>query len=308
VNRAAAGVFVALWALLGSAGAVGAQQAGGPGFVDPCTDSSADWCLESDEPAEVGAPTDPGNGGGPGQPAPECGWANVPESTVPLPTSSRPYILTNGRPPEGLEVVWQGWCYDADAPGFQYFRGPFRWLPVGEPVPVLTPEDVAAEAYDRLQGRMPDPAVVTNPAPGVDAVVGVPVFVTVTNWQSQLVETDDLLGDLVTVQARPVAVVEPGEPDAPAVTCDGPGRGYDPAAGDLWAQAASPGACTATYHRRTGVDGRPDEWASVVTVRWSIQWWSESGGGGEFPDVSRSVAIPRGVDEVQTVVVDGGGG
>lgn len=307
MNRTAASLVIVVCALGSWAAPAGAQQSGGPGYVDPCTDSTADWCLDRDVSADPNAPSDPGGGGGGGgEPAPECGWVNVPESTVPQPSSSRPYILTNGRPPEGLEVVWQGWCYDPNA-GFQYFRGPFRWLPVGEPAPALTLDDVAAAAYERLEGRLPDPVVVTNPAVGVDAVVDVPVFVTVTNWQPQLVETDDLLGDLVTVQATPVVVVEPGEPGAPAVTCDGQGRVYDPAGGDLWEQAVAPGACTYTHQRRTGVDGRPAEWASTITVRWSIDWSSESGDGGTFPEVNRSVAVPRGVDEVQAVVVDGSG-
>ena len=294
-------MLVAIWPT-----AALAQTNGPPEQANPCDLALMDWCLDREEPGggtapPTSTPGDPGPGG-----EPTCGWVAVPAEVVPSPTSSRPYELTNGRPPEGLEVVWQGWCYDPGPDAPQDFRGPFRWLPAGEPVPTLTLEDVAGDAYERLEGRMPEPVVVTSPPAGTDAVVDVPVFVQVTNWQAELVETGDLLGDGVTVRATPVVVFESGEPGSAPVVCDGPGRAYDPAAGDLWDQAAAPGSCTVTYRQRTGVEGRPTAWSSVVTVRWSIEWSSESGGRGVFPDVSRPLAIARGVDEVRSVVVSGG--
>jgi len=294
-------VLTALWP-----GVAAAQTGESPGGISPCDVAPADWCLDREEPGQGSAPptSAPDSPGPDGEPP--CGWVNVPAEIVPPPSSSRPYVLTNGRPPEGFEVVWQGWCYDAAPDAPQDFRGPFRWFPDTERAPTLTLEDIAADAYERLEGRMPEPTVVTSPPAGVDAVVDVPVFVQVTNWQPELVETGDLLGDAVTVRATPVVVFESGEPGAEPVVCNGPGRAYDPAAGDLWDQAVAPGACTYTYRQRTGAEDRPAQWSSVVTVRWSIEWWSESGDGGEFPEVPRPLAIARGVDEVRSVVVSGG--
>lgn len=275
--------------------------------IDECLDRASHWCLEQGESGGGGPVSTPPSGGRPTGERP-CGWVTVPADVVPPATTSRPVILTNGRPPEGEDVIWQGWCYK-QRPGspVYYFQGPFRWLPVGDPAAVVTLEDVAADAYEAIQGRMPEPTVVTSPPAGVDAVVDVPVFLTVTNWQVELVETGDLLGDVVTVRATPALVFSPAESGAEAVVCSGPGRVYDAALGDLWAQAAAPDACTYTYRHRTGVDGRPVEWPSVLTVRWSISWTSESGDGGVFPVVDRSEPIPRGVGEVQAVVVPGSG-
>ncbi|MGH9211741.1 MAG: hypothetical protein ACRD2C_13805 [Acidimicrobiales bacterium] len=225
----------------------------------------------------------------------------IPAEVVPPENSTRPAIFANGRPPEGLEVVWQGWCYtEAFAANF---RGPFRWLPADGADPV-TAADVAAAAYERLRGRLPEPVVVTSPPVGTEAIVDVPVFVTVTNWQGALVEQGPLLGDTVTVTATPEVVLSPAEPGAGARVCAGPGNSYDPAAGDLWVQAAQPGACTHTYLRRTGVEGRPDQWPSTVTVRWSIRWSATSGETGTFAVVNQVVSLPRAVGEVQAVLVD----
>lgn len=273
---------------------------------DECSDPTADWCLEDDSPSSPTPGEEPSNGDGSSD-EPPCGWVTIPASVVPPETSSRPYILTNGRPPEGLEVVWQGWCYRANGTSPQFFRGPFRWYEAGAPAPGATLEDVAAAAYDRLRGRLPEPVVVTSPAAGVDAVVDVPVFISVTNWQAELVENGDLLGDPVTVTATPTLLLSSGEPGSPPVTCEGPGRPYDPTFGDLWEQAAAPGACSFTYRQRTGAEGRPDAWPSVVTVQWSITWESGSGPSGSFPVVAQPVPLPRSVDEVRSMVVSGGG-
>lgn len=274
--------------------------------IDPCADpppgaQAPDWCLDEsiggdDDSSDLGGGS---SGGGSAGEAP-CGWVTIPTEILPPNRVGRPIMFTNGFPPDDMEVVWQGWCYTDDE--YSSFRGPFRWVPVGAPAP-LTPAEVAQGAYEAIQGRMPDPAVMTSPPVGVDATVGVPVFVTVTNWESELTEVRDLLGDTVTVRATPTLVLRSGEPEDASRSCAGPGREYDPEGGDLWDQAAAPGACTFVYERRTGVQGRPDSWPSTVVVEWSISWSSTSGESGVFPVVERTVAVPRAVDEVPTVVV-----
>lgn len=219
--------------------------------------------------------------------------------------------LTNGRPPAGEQVVWQAWCYSEDSLQEHGIGGPYRWLLVaeGETEEVAAPsvEDIAQLLYEQIEGRMPDPEVVTSPPAGTDAIVSVPVFVSVANWPDggELVESQDLLGVSVTVRATPELVLDPAEPGGSAMTCSGPGVGYDPDGGDLWAQAESSAACTHSYGLRTGVEDRPGQWPSTATVRWSISWSAATGEGGSFPVVEQSVAIPRGVSEVQTVVTSG---
>lgn len=273
--------------------------------IDECEDSTAQWCLEQGTEGAVPTPVGSGSpGSGPSSEAPPCGWVTIPAERIPSANSTRPAIYTNGRPPEGLEVIWQGWCYRPPSLGSD-FRGPFRWLPVTEALEVPTAEEVAEDAYEAVKGRVPELSVVTNPPFGVDAVVDVPVFVTATNWAAEIVETRPLLDDIVTVRATPELVVDPAEPGVGPVTCQGAGRPYDPAGGDLWAQAAAPGGCTYAYQQRTGVDGRPEQWPSTVVVRWSIAWSATTGESGVFPAVEQSVSIARGVSEVQSVLVEG---
>lgn len=317
IRRSSLGRRLALASLcLGAVAAARQVPAEPPDRINPCEDSSADWCLQEIEPA-VSRPAVPERrSGGRSRRVvePECGWVSLPVDRVPgsaverrsdsIGGESRPAIFVNGQPTPGAEVSWQAWCYDAETLGY---RGPFRWVPVGAEAPVLpTPEEVAEEAYEAIRGRLPGPVVGTSPPVGVEATVDVPVFVWVTNWQDEVVETRDLLDDLVTVTARPALVLDPAEPGAGAVACSGAGRPYDPAGGDLWVQAAAPGACAYAYRYRTGVEGRPALWPSTVVVRWSISWSATSGEGGEFPVVDRSVSIPRGVTEVQSVLVPEG--
>lgn len=292
-----------------------AQAVGG---IDECDANPApDWCLQDQLPGSS-SPSD--NDDSPPVretgAAPTCGWETLPPGEVgglPRGASPQPGLpvslasgssgsLTNGVPTPGLEVVWQGWCYSAPRDPADLVL--LRWVPVGTPATAI---DVALGVLERLEGRMPDPVVVSSPPVGVDAVVEVPVFVSVTNWQAELIETGDLLGNIVTVRATADVLVNPAEPGSTAQTCAGPGTPYDPAGGDLWVQAAAPGACTLTYHLRTGAEGRPEQWPSTVTVRWSISWSATSGESGAFPVVERVVSLPRGVGEVQAVVVSGGG-
>lgn len=267
--------------------------------IDPCDsfapDELPDWCLEwSDGPdLPVDDDGDDGGGGGGGDLGEsECGWELVTEEfgdgTSLEAIGGR---VIDRRPSPDVETAIYSWCGGS----------PFL-LEAVEDAPVVTAEDVAEEAYEAIQGRMPDPVVETSPPAGENAIIDVPVFVTVVNWDDELVETRELGGDTVTVTATPQLLLDSGEPGSAEKTCPGPGQSYDPDGDDLWSQAAAPDACTHAYSARTGVDGRSDEWQTSVTVRWSITWSATSGEGGTFPDAVRSEAVPRGVDEVQAVV------
>jgi hypothetical protein len=262
--------------------------------------STASWCLGG---TTGGGGTGGGTGGQPGTPGPPtkpppCGWEAVPASVVLPWLKSTSGAVEDGPPPPGADVTWQAWCY-REASGGGTYGGPFRW------VLVATPQTVAAGLAQQIRGTVPEPEVRTDPPAGTAAVVGVPVFVDITNWQGTIVRHGTLVGIGVTVVATPSVIVDAGDGTNPH-TCDGPGRLYDPAAGDLWAQADAAGACTLTYAKRTGVSGRPGTWASTATVRWTITWSSTDGDGGIFPDVDRTITLPRQVHEVQTIVTSGG--
>lgn len=212
-------------------------------------------------------------------------------------------------PPDAVFQVQD--CADAnpDNPGGTQFSFGARWLPAAaapEPTPP-PPIAVALILYARVQAQMEAPVLATNPPAGASAVVDLPVFVEVTNWQGPITDGECVLGVCADLTAVPSLEFDPGEPQASVVACDPPGSRFDLAAGTAVAQASEPGACAYAYRERTGVAGRPGEWPGVVTVRWAVTWTSNVGDppvSGTFPDLTLSTASPRVVDEVQTVVAD----
>jgi hypothetical protein len=281
--RFAVGALVAA-ALIGGI-ASGAEAAA----VSRCVEfDPAGFCLEWSKQAPV-APSRRG-----GQPAKvRCYWARTN-----IDVSSDPAIWFDfdlPRPPEGVEVVWQGWeCSDGSVP-----RHDLRWV-----IP-STPENLGALSRGVLAGTLPEPVVESSPPPGTPSIVGVPVFVAVANWTGVVTESECAAGLCVTVTASPSLVFMPGEPGAEARSCAGSGSRYSPGAGSAAAQAAEPGACAHAYRLRTGEQGRPSEWPGEVSVTWTITWTATSGASGSLPPVTRSTAAPRAVSEVQTVVAGG---
>lgn len=194
----------------------------------------------------------------------------------------------------------------------------WRWVPglIPEPVVVPQPWVVAEGVRARVEAMMLVPELAVSPPSGSAAVVHLPTFVEVTNWQGPLDPTgcDDTGIVCVTVTAVPGLTFDPGETGADVVDCDPPGTRYDPSRGDPRNQAAAPGACAHTYTRRTGVASQPGPWEGQVTVTWDVNWTSTVNGApgpsGSFGEVELSTELLREVDEVQTPVVeaDTGGG
>lgn len=171
------------------------------------------------------------------------------------------------------------------------------------PPPPPTPEEVAADVLVRVSERLLRPDLATSPAPGTAAIVDVPTFVAVDNWQGALEEEDCERGVCVTLTATPTLRFDPGEPGASVIECDPPGTRFDPDGESPEDQAAAEGACAHTYSRRTGVGSRPDEWTGVVSVEWEVSWVSGAT-SGSFDPVVLSADVPRPVDEVTGVVTD----
>ncbi|GMU79974.1 MAG: hypothetical protein AMXMBFR46_27620 [Acidimicrobiia bacterium] len=248
-----------------------------------------EWGVPSD-----GTPTQGGSGGG--RPSNEvvCYWVAIPtESVSQNPESWIDYGLE--LPPPGLDVVWQTVeCSNGSR------RYEFRW------VVAITPENLASVARGRLVGLLAPPVVASNPPLGVSSIVGVPVFVEVTNWTGVRTESECAGGLCVTVTASPALWFAPGEPGSAGVTCAGAGSRFVPGV-DLFEQAAAPGACAHTYRQRTATAGRPSAWPGVVAVTWDLTWSASDGTSGVLTPVTLTADVPRGVDEVQTVVVGGQG-
>lgn len=285
-SRAAISVVLAATAVLLTSSGVGATPAN-PGrcaVVD-----SQGYCVEWDVPTPGGPG---GRGGGGSSDGVSCYWVTIPDDLSEDPTIWFDFDLTP--PPEGVTVVWQSWeCSDGSA------TFAFRWV-----VPA-TPANLASIARGRLVGVLPQPTLSANPPVGRAAIVRVPSFVEVTNWTGVVTDSECAGGLCVTVSASPALTFTPGEQGSARVACAGSGSRYDPDGASMEEQAATPGACAYTFRLRTGVDGRPTTWPGSVSVTWTISWSSSAGGSGSLPSVTRTSALPRGVEEVQAVVVGG---
>lgn len=262
-----------------------------PSDIGECTEvDSQGYCVEWD----VLTPGNPGGGGGGGQPTDEvtCYWVTIPGDLAEDPSIWVDFGLSP--PPVGVTVVWQSWvCSDGSG------TLSIRWI-----IP-STPANLATIARGRLVGVLPQPSVDSSPPVGTAAIVGVPVFVDVTNWTGVVTESECAGGMCVTVTATPTLTFTPGETGSSSVRCAGSGSRYDPDGDSAEDQASEDGACAYKYRLRTGVQGRPSAWPGSVSVTWTISWTASTGASGSLPAVTRATLLPRAVNEVQTVVVGG---
>lgn len=135
-------------------------------------------------------------------------------------------------------------------------------------------------------------------------VLGVEVtFLAVDDWTETVTDQECAFLLCVTVTATAQLTWDPGEPGAATVVCVAGGTTYDPTGPRRADQATAPGACTHAYTQRTGAAGRPDAWPGAATVTWNLTWTSTVGPGGTLTPVTRTIDLPRAVDEVQAVVV-----
>lgn len=276
-------------------GALVASDVAGAAEPGQCVVASPlGYCVEWDAPTSGGPGQSAGAGRGRSPDEVVCYWVAIPSDSVSQnPESWIDYGLE--LPPPGLDVVWQTVeCSDGSR------RYEFRW------VPALTPANLAALARGRIVGLLPQPEVSSSPQVGTNSILRVPVFVEVTNWTGVISESECAGGLCVTVTASPQLTFTPGEPDSSPIACAGSGSRYVPGGGDIDVQANAAGACAYAYRLRTGAQaGRPPEWPGLVSVTWTLSWTADSGASGSLPSVTRSTDVPRGVDEVQTVVVGG---
>jgi hypothetical protein len=247
-------------------------------------------------------PTSPGGRGPAAPPPPDPGSGNVRaecdrwvQETGP---AAEQYLASVGAPAGWAAYICDGGARDGQRAAF---------APGDEPVQVSA-EQVAADLWAEVQTTMTAPTVSADPPVGTASIVTLPVFVEVTNWQGVQRDENCVGGVCVEIVATPTLLFYPGEPDAPPIVCDPPGTRFDPGGAEPDVQAAAPGACAYVYTLRSGVDGRPGEWPAEVRVTWDVQWTSNvpgPEGSGSFDPMSLATAIPRQVNEVQTVVVEG---
>jgi hypothetical protein len=275
------------------------QQAGCDRGDDYCVGDEITIPGHPSRPGGQPAPSSPGSSGQSGQQVsqPRCTWVRLPDAPGRGPRAadgspgSSSLTMLNC---DGQMVGPIGWRFPNE--------GPAATPAAAAAIPDLG--QMARQIAVRLEGRLPSPELVASPAPGVPAVVHHPAFVAVANWTGTVTDDECAFMLCVTVTATPTLRWRPGEPGTATLRCDGAGTRFDPQGPRPQAQAVAAGACAHAYRLRTGAAGRPDHWAGEVTVTWNLTWSSTTGSGGSLPAVSRSVALPRAVDEVQAVITE----
>lgn len=283
--RIAVGLLVVV-AVLGVTGQAAASDSPGQ-----CVSySPLGYCVDWDVPTPGGPPSGGGGGGSGDQIV--CTWVTIPDPSADDPSVYFDFNLSP--PPPDVTTVWQALECSDGLPATQ-----LRWV-----IP-LTPGDIAGNIRGEIVGLLPQPTINSSPPVGTASIVDVPVFVEVTNWTGNVVDSACAGGMCVTVTATPSLTFAPGEPGSGTVSCAGSGTRYDPDGPSMEEQASADGACTHAYRLRTGVEGRPGAWAGSVSVTWTISWTSSTGASGTLPAVTRTTQVPRAVREVQAVVVRG---
>ncbi|ACV79111.1 hypothetical protein [Nakamurella multipartita] len=169
------------------------------------------------------------------------------------------------------------------------------------PPPPPDPAVLAQQAYAELS--LPAPDAYRSPSESNSdpdhgglpfTIVGLRTWFWVGDWQP-LQRTVELQGVSVTLTATPVEVhFDPGNGDS-VVACAGPGRAWTPADGNA---APTNGGCAYTYTRVS-----PDRPLTATTsVQWQVDWTSNSGADGTFPDGVSQVSDQLLVEQIQVVV------
>lgn len=193
-------------------------------------------------------------------------------------------------------------------PGAWYFRScsdgmsgvvwvPEGQAPAGPAVLIVTPEQLALEARNRLV--LPQPTLHRSPTES-NNYEGVPfTWVNLWTWfwtdvgdYSPQTQTTSVGPVSATVVARPVGLLfDPGE-GSTAVRCPGPGRAWTEADGN----DEPPSGCGFVY--RSVTDGPV---TSRLGILWRVTWTGSGGTGGTLPTMETITSGPVRVLQVQVV-------
>jgi len=162
--------------------------------------------------------------------------------------------------------------------------------------PAFDPAALADEARDGL--RLPAPGLSSSPGADAPVLVQVPVWLWVDEdaWALESAEAE-VPGGSVRVTATPTTASW-SMGDGEVVTCDGPGRPYEPGRDDP--AGASP-ECGHTYTRpSTGEPG--GRFAVGVEVTWEVVWEASDGTGGALEPLVTAAGADFDVVESQALV------
>ena len=222
------------------------------------------------------------HGGGSG-PALRCVYYAVTAGST---NSYAPKIDLSGGPVTPEEGRNYGlYCYD---PAGQIVESRLILYRAADPFSgVAAAERAASEALRRLD--LPAPTIGLNPPIGVDQLVGLPLWLWVTNPWEPHAASASLSGVTSTVTATPVRVdFDLG--DGTVVRC-APGTPYDPTR----PARSQHSSCTHTYTRA-------GSWLVTATLVYDVTWVATNGAGGPLGILDRGGQVPVHVVEAQALV------
>jgi len=233
------------------------------------------------------------SGGGSGGSGSSCTWVpdylNLGKYSTADPTLEKPDFTKGEAVTKG--EYWAQACSDGTVR--------FTWVPNGQTpgaaAPVVTPAQLAEQAYSRL--KLPKPVVVVNPpaGPGRFQLVHLPTWWWVENWQPVSRRTA-AGGVWASVTATPVSSRFDGGDGGPEAACLGGGVAWRRGLPDSYSAA-----CTYTYTRASA------SYSASVTVRWDIGWVGSGGTSGALPQMTTTTVQPLTVYERQALVTSGHG-
>ena len=168
-------------------------------------------------------------------------------------------------------------------------------------IPELRPPSLGRNAADAVKQRLVSPTI--GSAPSVDkGIVKVGMWlwtdpnqyrpVSITAWVPTLTGIA-----WATTTARPVRLVFlSGEPGSSPMSCQGPGRQWQPEFGDDLVSA-----CMYTYQHSSGITAT-NVFAAKFSIVWSIRWRSNVAAGGSLGEFATSTDQAITVNEIQAVV------
>ena len=215
-------------------------------------------------------------------------------------------------PPQPGDPRWEGHAPSEGAVLYNDCNGPtfYQFAPAAPgaapalpPPPPPDPAVLAQQARGELD--LPEPTITRSPgADNSDPALGGAPYTWVHLWTWVWTEPQTWVPTTVTVTAGGVSVTATGTPTAlvfepgdggDPVTCPGPGRPWterdrnDPPRG---------GGCGCMY-RHVTPDG---PLTSRVSIRWQVDWTSNTGAGGTLPELVTSADSSFYVQQIQVVI------
>lgn len=278
-----------------------AQASGFGGVGASCSNARHGCTVTAHGPGSSTGGADGGSHSGSGRAPQSSGTASSPSAVTCIddPISPTPQQLAafgTPSPPSGKGHWVIVECTVANIPGI---NATLRWQADGAP-PLPAPAVLAAQAESKLV--LAKPVVDSSPAADLPQVVQLPTWAWMPKAQwVPISATASVPGESVTATATPVELAFSWG-DGTSSVCQGLGTPY--VSGSSNPSQPSP-TCGHSYHV-TSAAAPGQQFQVTATLTWKVAW-AGGGAAGTFPDLTTTTTFHWTVEQVQSVLVQGGG-